>query len=57
MRLTGIIDAHHFRNQILAAREALKQRHQPAPQPLELTALQGVERRLDEIIGLLKAKN
>ena len=68
MHLTGIIDAHQYRNQILAAREALKQQSQRALQPAEvlaqnnaqassqLAALQGIERRMDEIIALLKAR-
>jgi putative membrane protein len=71
MQLTGIIDAHEYRNQILAAREALKQqslRMHPAPaqagalvgndpQAVEqLAALQGIERRMDEIIALLKER-
>ncbi len=65
MELTGIIDAHEFRNRILEARDALKQRatqaHQlPAPvvdtnlQTAQLAALQGIESRLAEILGLLK---
>lgn len=67
MHLTGIIDAHEFRNRILEARDALKQ--QARSQPLmprapvadtaqtagQLASLQGIERRLDEIIALLKA--
>ena len=64
MHLTGIIEAHNFRNRILAAREALKQRNQSAPQSLaasaqqeaQLAVLQGIERRLDEIIRHLQAK-
>jgi putative membrane protein len=64
MHLTGIIDAHHFRNQILAAREALKLRNQAAPQSLasasqqeaQLAVLQGIERRLDEILRHLQSQ-
>jgi membrane protein YdbS with pleckstrin-like domain len=57
MKLTGIIDAHDYRNRILAAREALKQKAQPAlTQTAEAASLQGIERRLDEIIALLKAR-
>ena len=67
MKLTGIINAHEFRNKILEARDALKRRtyqnHQTpamiAQNDLvltdgQLTALHGIERRLDEIIDLLK---
>lgn len=68
MRLTGIIDAHDFRNKILEARDALKQqgRAQPAavvPSTTEtafmaaqLAALQGIERRMDEAIALLRER-
>lgn len=68
MHLTGIVDAHEFRNQILEARDALKQqgRAQPAltaalpPDNLlmaaQLAALQGIERRMDEMIALLAAR-
>jgi putative membrane protein len=66
MHLTGIVDAHDFRNEILAAREALKQaqlgNRSPAPSAAaasdaaQSTALQGIERRLDEIIALLKSR-
>ncbi|HZS04714.1 MAG TPA: PH domain-containing protein [Blastocatellia bacterium] len=66
MHLTGIIDAHNFRNEIFAAREALRQAqrgHQTseasaalseAHASAQIAALQGIEFRLDEIIGLLK---
>ena len=64
MHLTGIINAADFRNKILDARDALKHRAQlPAtstsslapvsPQQLDLT---GIERRMDEIIALLKQR-
>ncbi|MEQ1517430.1 MAG: PH domain-containing protein [Usitatibacteraceae bacterium] len=65
MHLTGIMDAHDFRNRILEARDALKQRGRaqsaathssPAENALmaaQLTALQGIERRMDEIVALL----
>ena len=69
MHLTGIIDAHNFRNRILEARDALKhqQVHVPAasvtPSPSEnafmaaqLAALHGIERRLDEALVLLKER-
>src|SRR6185295_8222473 len=58
MHLTGIIDAHEFRNRILEARDALKQKsmpvHSDAPAPPvntyaagQLVALHGIEQRLD----------
>ncbi|MBK9625038.1 MAG: PH domain-containing protein [Rhodocyclaceae bacterium] len=70
MKLTGIVDAHEFRNKIMAAREALKHRSSPttnsatASSTVEfangaadlVTSLQGIERRLDEIIALMKEK-
>jgi membrane protein YdbS with pleckstrin-like domain len=62
MHLTGIIDAHNFRNKILEARDALKQQSQrPQPAlaaaaPADSKSLEGIERRLDEIIELLKKK-
>jgi membrane protein YdbS with pleckstrin-like domain len=67
MHLTGIIDAHEFRNKILEARDALKQRAYQGYETSDITAqnnaalsaqqlasLQGIEHRLDEIISLLK---
>jgi membrane protein YdbS with pleckstrin-like domain len=68
MHLTGIIDAHEFRNRILEARDALKHQAQRQPgdasaaMPLfsdviaksQLATLQGIERRLEEIVELLK---
>jgi membrane protein YdbS with pleckstrin-like domain len=66
MQLTGIIDAHEFRNQILVAREALKQQAQrallaPGASPLrdvhearQLAILENIEHRLDELIALLR---
>ena len=69
MKLTGIVDAHEFRNKIMSAREALKHRSSTtnsatASSNVELAtgaanqvaALQGIERRLDEIIRLMKDK-
>ncbi|NOT58772.1 MAG: PH domain-containing protein [Acidobacteria bacterium] len=61
MQLTGIIDAHEYRNQILAARERLKspaQSNLPATAmaDVQLANLSGIERRLDEIIALLKQR-
>ena len=65
MHLTGIIDAHALRDRILEARDALK--HQARPQAAlpaaddgkrdqQLAALQGIERRMEEIVALLKAR-
>lgn len=60
MHLTGIVDAHDFRNRILAARDALKQRARgdssvsTAAADAQLHALQGIERKLDDIIALMK---
>ena len=68
MRLTGIIDADVFRNRILEARDALKQRGRApsaavAPSATDnafmaaqLAALHGIERRLDEALILLKER-
>ena len=69
MSLTGIVDAHDFRNAILAAREALKvqQRRldsppQPALLPSDMSGasaqtLQNIERHLADIAALLKARS
>jgi putative membrane protein len=68
MQLTGIINAHEYRNHILAAREALKQRaqtvlpaatttfHNEVQATQQLATLQNIERRLDEIVDLLKER-
>ena len=68
MRLTGIIDAHDFRNKILEARDALKQQGRAQPAATEavstdnkfmaaqLAALHGIERRMDEMIALLRER-
>ena len=68
MRLTGIIDAHDFRNKILEARDALKQQGRAQPAMItavpadhrfmvaQLAALHGIERRMDEMIALLKER-
>ena len=68
MHLTGIIDAHDFRNRILEARDALKQQgrdpHAAAASSIsesefrvaQLAALHGIERRLDEALVLLKER-
>ena len=70
MKLTGIVDAHEFRNMIMVAREALKHRSPQTPDTAlldsnsrsdasaadQLAAMQGITRRLDEIILLMKDK-
>ena len=67
MHLTGIIDAHEFRNSILEFRDALKPQamrmHSDAPAaPVnadsagQLDALRGIERRLDELLSILKER-
>lgn len=62
MHLTGIIDAHEFRNRIVAAREQLRA-HRPAQAAVSNAASDGVTatevleriaRRLDEIAALLR---
>ncbi|MES3024059.1 MAG: PH domain-containing protein [Pseudomonadota bacterium] len=56
MHLTGIVDAQEFRNRILAARDALKQQRQapPATADANTEVLRGIERKLEEIIALMK---
>lgn len=59
MHLTGIVDAHDFRNRILAARDALKQRQRgdsgaAAASDAHLDALRAIERKLDAIIALMQ---
>ena len=71
MRLTGIIDAHAFRNRILDARDALKQRPHAQPETAaasvasassnalmadQLASLRSIERRMDEIVAMLKER-
>jgi putative membrane protein len=68
MHLTGIIEAHEFRNKILEARDALKQRGRASPETddaskrddefkaAQLAALHGIERRMDDVIALLKQR-
>lgn len=50
MSLVGIVNAHAFRDQILAARDAMRHHGQASSG----TSLEGIERRLDEIISLLR---
>jgi len=60
MHLTGIVDAHDFRNRILAARDKLKQEQRgPAASTTtaadaQLAALRAIEGKLDQIIGLMQ---
>ncbi|WP_181373225.1 PH domain-containing protein [Massilia glaciei] len=60
MHLTGIVDAQQFRNRILAARDALKQQQRGGPpnadaaSDAQTEALRGIERKLDEIISLMR---
>jgi membrane protein YdbS with pleckstrin-like domain len=67
MHLTGIIDAHDFRNRILAARDALKQGQRggvsaassaqaEANEVDQLEAMRNIERKLDEIVALMKQR-
>jgi membrane protein YdbS with pleckstrin-like domain len=68
MHLTGIMEAHEFRNRIFEARDALKQKnYQPHVTDVatsqtndlatgQLAALQSIDRRLDEIISLMKER-
>ncbi len=59
MQLVGIIDAHAFRNKILEAREALQRRNNPQAESTaspELVALQGVEKRLEQVVEILQAR-
>ncbi len=61
MHLTGIIDAHEFRNRILAARDALKRSQRETPvatgADAQLVALQSIDRRLAEIAEMMKQRN
>jgi len=70
MHLTGIIDAHEFRDRIFSARDALKASQQQRGDRVsieasagasqqsdrQLAALQGIERRMDEILALLRQR-
>ena len=67
MHLTGIMDAQAFRNRIMAAREALRAAQRggagaPAVAASDtqaadqLAALRAIERKLEEIVGLLRAR-
>lgn len=57
MMLTGIIDAHDFRNEIMARRDALKSKSaasQDGATDAQLAVLQGISAKLDELIALAK---
>jgi membrane protein YdbS with pleckstrin-like domain len=60
MHLTGIMHAQEFRNRILSARDALKQTQRgggdAAPAADQLAVLRSIDGKLDELIGLLKAR-
>lgn len=62
MKLVGIIDAHHYRAQILAAREQLKRPRQVAPMLTNVAdhaqaeALRAIQHSLEEIAALLKER-
>lgn len=62
MKLVGIIDAHHYRSQILAAREKLKRPQRFAPATIDAAdcaqaeALRAIQHSLEEIAVLLKER-
>jgi membrane protein YdbS with pleckstrin-like domain len=62
LKLTGIIDAHEFRNRILQSREALRRPPAAVAQPQstvpseQLAALRAIESKLEEIATLLRAR-
>ncbi|MFT3685982.1 MAG: PH domain-containing protein [Phycisphaerales bacterium] len=69
MHLTGIIDAHEFRNRIIEAREALRQQHAPqravtapadqaaAGSDAHLALLGKISSQLDEIAAVLRRQS
>ena len=65
MQLVGIIDAHHFRDRILEARDALRHRIAQASQPQaivgeqtkQIALLEQMNERLAEIAELLRRRN
>lgn len=63
MHLAGIIDAHEFRNEIIARRERMKQQSRshsttPAAGMNDQTEiLRGIQKSLDEVVALLKQKS
>jgi putative membrane protein len=64
MELVGIIDAQDYRQQILARRQAARQRSLAAPEAAsagadataQLEALRGIQARLDTIVELLRGR-
>ncbi len=64
MHLTGIIDAHEFRNRIIEAREALRQQQRGgastgvsddgSKNDAQLAVLEKISSRLDEIAGMMR---
>lgn len=56
MHLTGIIDAQAFRTQIMRAREALRHAPQDGATDAQLAVLRSIEAKLDDIAGLLRAR-
>lgn len=65
MKLIGIIDAHHYRTQILATRERLKRPQAAVSAPgamnavvdrAQAEALRGIQRQLEEITALLRER-
>lgn len=57
MHLIGIVGAEDFRDRILAARRALRERRGAAPVDsgaAQLAVLQGIERKLDAILAILQ---
>ena len=59
MQLIGIVDAQHFRNQILMRRDVLKDRgSEPVAFPIDgiVASMQSIEAKLDEIIALMRVR-
>lgn len=57
MQLTGIIDAHDFRNEIMARRDALKSKGSTAAvssTDAQLAVLQGISAKLDELLTIAR---
>ncbi len=60
MRLTGIIDAHEFRNRIIEARERLRSQGRgvagEGKSDSQAEVLERIEKRLEEMVGLMRAR-
>ncbi|WP_051933453.1 PH domain-containing protein [Massilia sp. BSC265] len=56
MQLTGIIDAQAFRAEIMRARDALRHAPRSAENDAHLAVLRSIEAKLDDIAGLLRAR-